>query len=79
VVCGLAQGYYSLLRDVRGRRLAVRSRASATFDPTADFGALIPGEVGAAEVLEYAELVARLESAVAERSAREQAAHGDER
>lgn len=79
VVCGLAQGHYSLLRDARGRRLAVRSQASATFDPTAEFGALVPGGVGAAEVLEYAELVARLESAVAERSARERAANGEQR
>jgi len=74
VVCGLAQGHYLLLREARGRRLAVRSQGSATFDPQADFGALVPGGVGAAEVMEYAELVARLESAVAERSAREQAA-----
>ena len=79
VVCGLAQGHYSLLRDVRGRRLAVRWQADATLDPDAHLGALVPGGVGAAEVLEYAELVARLESAVAARSAREEAAHGEGR
>ena len=79
VVCGLAQGHYSLLRDVRGRRLAVRWQATATFDPDADFGLLIPGGAGAAEVLEYAELVARLESAVAARRAREEADSGGDR
>lgn len=79
VVCGLAQGHYSLLRDVRGRRLAVRWQADATLDPDAGVGLSVPSGEGAAEVLEYAELVARLERAVATRRAREAAASGEGR
>ena len=62
MITGLAQGSYRVLTDPHGRRFAVRCDDSLTLvNPLS--GSVRPG--GGLEVLEYAELVARLTAAAA--------------